>query len=334
MKRKMIGIITFLQDADFEDFLIKTLVSEGISEVHLDYRATTEEALREFLEGQEDIESRRILIQDREFDSIATEKILMKFNSLTRLSFDSTNLAAPAEIEGIVHRTLRSFQSITPLKRAPRNKRNSIVITGTTGAPGISTIGLNLASEIARSRSIQLVDAHPNRKDLGFLLGAKRSSERVQLSGNLSISEHQSSDDTQLQIIDAGSIPNLSQAFSDRRREVSDYIELLETASQIVFLMTPENNHMFELEAMIASIDAQRFRARPFFAMNQLGNSRREHSVYKRFRARVGAHSSTALPFDRPSLDRAKAAYSPLLDVAPRSKLRRSISELALLLIE
>jgi Flp pilus assembly CpaE family ATPase len=135
-------------------------------------------------------------------------------------------------------------------------------------------------------------------------------------------------------IVDAGPMPKLESAFSDRRAPVRDYVDLLERAERIVYLMTPENNHMFELESFLSSFDAGRIRAKPLFLLNQFGGSRRERSIQKRFSARVGQHDSHTLPFDREALDRAKSAYSALQDVVPRSKLRRSLGEVANALLE
>ena len=331
---KAIGVVTYIQNADFEDRLIKALVSDGVSEVRLEHRAVTESSLNDFFDSKPPSEARLILIHDQELVWPDAELVPLKFPNLTSLHLDSNFNQDPKEIEDIVNRTLRSFEAPTPKRRNVISRRNLIVITGTTGAPGVSTVAINLASEVARFRSTELVDAHPTRKDLGFLLGAKRSEDRVQLSKNLLISGSLEEESPRLQIVDAGPIPDLNRAFSDRRSEVSNYIDLLESAAQIIFLMIPDNNHMFELEAMLASFDARRFKGKPIFVMNQLGNSRRERSIYKRFQARVSAHLSFATPFDRENLDRAKAAYSPLLDVAPRSKLRRSLSELAGALIE
>jgi Flp pilus assembly CpaE family ATPase len=137
-----------------------------------------------------------------------------------------------------------------------------------------------------------------------------------------------------LRLVDAGPIPDLERAFSDRRSWARNYVDLLERAGTIIFLMTPDNNHMFELEMFLSLLDSGRVRARTIFILNQLGNSRREQSIQKRFRARVGKYEAQILPFDREALDRAKSAYSALLDVSPRSKLRKSIGEVALLLLE
>ena len=93
--------------------------------------------------------------------------------------------------------------------------------------------------------------------------------------------------------------------------------------------MQPENNHMFELEMFLEIIDNQTLSAKPYFLMNKLINSRRERSIYRRFQARIGSHTSNFLPLDVYTLDRAKSGYCAIAEVSPRSRLRKSLLQLA-----
>ena len=329
-----IGIITWLENADFEDVVLEALLTEGISKVELEYRALTQDLLLSYLERKPTTDSRFILIHASEEISSDLERELRRFPNAIRMAIEPVAGNAAVEIERIVNRALREFDSTPTPRRSIQRQKNLIVVTGTTGAPGITTVTLNLASELSQFRSVELIDLHPYRRDLAFLLGAKRSSECVRLSERLSIAGGLSDQNLELQIVDAGSLPKLESAFSDRRAPVREFIDLLERAETIIFLMTPDNNHMFELESFLASLDAGRVSGRPIFILNQMGSTRRERSIQKRFSARVGKYESMVLPLDREALDRAKSAYSALIDVAPRSKLRKSIGEVAGHLLE
>ncbi|MGA1402824.1 MAG: hypothetical protein ACO312_06755, partial [Candidatus Nanopelagicaceae bacterium] len=322
-----IGIITWLESAEFEDMVLEALLTQGISKVELEYRALAVEPLIAFLQSREDTGSRFILVHSSDEIPRDLEREIRRFPDAIRLKIEPINGEAAIEIERSVNRALREFESEPIRKSAVLQERNLIVVTGTTGAPGTTTITLNLGSEASLLQQVELVDLHPNRRDLAFLLGAKRSSESVRLSERLYISgglgsAELASNKSKWRIVDAGPMPKLESAFSDRRAPVRDYVDLLERAERIVYLMTPENNHMFELESFLSSFDAGRIRAKPLFLLNQFGGSRRERSIQKRFSARVGQHDSHTLPFDREALDRAKSAYSALQDVVPRSKLR------------
>jgi hypothetical protein len=334
-----IGIITWLESAEFEDMVLEALLTQGISKVELEYRALAVEPLIAFLQSREDTGSRFILVHSSDEIPRDLEREIRRFPDAIRLKIEPINGEAAIEIERSVNRALREFESEPIRKSAVLQERNLIVVTGTTGAPGTTTITLNLGSEASLLQQVELVDLHPNRRDLAFLLGAKRSSESVRLSERLYISgglgsAELASNKSKWRIVDAGPMPKLESAFSDRRAPVRDYVDLLERAERIVYLMTPENNHMFELESFLSSFDAGRIRAKPLFLLNQFGGSRRERSIQKRFSARVGQHDSHTLPFDREALDRAKSAYSALQDVVPRSKLRRSLGEVAKALLE
>lgn len=349
-----IGIITWLESAEFEDMVLEALLTQGISKVELEYRALAVEPLIAFLQSREDTGSRFILVHSSDEIPRDLEREIRRFPDAIRLKIEPINGEAAIEIERSVNRALREFESEPIRKSAVLQERNLIVVTGTTGSPGTTTITLNLGSEASLLQQVELIDLHPNRRDLAFLLGAKRSSESVRLSERLYIlgglganelaSNNLTSNDltrndlasnkSKWRIVDAGPMPKLESAFSDRRAPVRDYVDLLERAERIVYLMTPENNHMFELESFLSSFDAGRIRAKPIFLLNQFGGSRRERSIQKRFSARVGQHDSHTLPFDREALDRAKSAYSALQDVVPRSKLRRSLGEVAKALLE
>ena len=329
-----IGIITWLENAEFEDVVLQALLTEGISRVELEYRAISLESLINYLIAKPQTNSRFILIHDSGEITKAVEHELGRFPGAIRMAIDPDLGDVTVEIERVVNRALREFETIPVPRKSIQRQNNLVMVTGSTGAPGVTTITLNLGNELSRSISVELIDMHPNRRDLAFLLGAKRSSESVRLSDRLSISGELSATSSALQLVDAGPIPNLESAYSDRRAPARDYVDLLERASAIIFLMTPDNNHMFELESLLTSIEAGRINARTIFILNQMGNSRRERSIQKRFSARVGKYESEIFPFDRDSLDRAKSAYSALLDVAPRSKLRKTIGEVAGSLLE
>jgi hypothetical protein len=329
-----IGIITWIENAEFEDLVLQALFTEGVSKVELEFRALSPDALISFLEGKPVTESRFILIHDSKEVSEDIETELRRFPNSMRMVIDNLTTNVSVEIERLVNRALRDFESVPAPRRLIQRQRNLVVVTGTTGAPGVTTITLNLGHEISQSNSVEMIDFHPHRKDLAFLLGAKRSSESVRLSDRLSISGQLNEESAALQIVDAGPLPDLESAFSDRRAPIKKYVDILERAETVVFLITPDNNHMFELESLLSSLDAGRVNARAIFILNQMASTRRERSIQKRFSARVGKYESYTLPCDREALDRSKSAYSALLDVAPRSKLRRSIGEVAVRLLE
>ena len=104
-----ISIVTYLQDAEFEDEVIEALISKGISEVTLEYRAIDESGLIDFLVGLPTSDLRRILILDQEISSFEMRRALDKHPTLIICNLASDITLARREIESIVNRSLREF---------------------------------------------------------------------------------------------------------------------------------------------------------------------------------------------------------------------------------
>lgn len=329
-----IKLVTFVSNADFEDLLIETLISDPDLGIQLEFRALTKKSLIEYLESNHDLESRSVLIHDRTRIDSELNSLLYKFPNCTLLHLKESEVRDPLDIKQQVSRVLRTLE-VTPVKsRKFRSNSELIMITGTTGAPGVTTLAMNLGYEISQKKRTSIIDAHPFRKDVSFLLGGKRVADRVHLSNNLVISNEVEPAEGYINLVDAGPAPDFSSAFTDRRSVTRLYLDLLESASQVIYVMAPENNHMYELESFLGVIDSGRIDSKPRFLLNQMGNSSRERSIEKRFLARVGSRYAQSLPYDRDSLNRAKAGYSALIDVTPRSRLRGSIRTLASSLFE
>jgi hypothetical protein len=326
-----IKVITYLQDAEFEDHVIDILRSSFGDELLIETRAlTTSEVLNNLFRIVVN-EQRWILIHDHQKLPVEISRESTRLSNLISISLTEFRLQNSSELQKFVARSLRTFDSEKVIRKRAISRPELLVVTGTSGAPGITTVTLNLGYEISRTNNVNILDANYFRKDIAFLMGGKRGKNETKLDKRLTITTEL--EDLEnigvMTIADIGSVSNLGVAFSDRRAQSRTYIDLLESAGRILFLMQPENNHMFELEMFLEIIENQALSAKPYFLMNKLGNSRRERSIYKRFQARIGNHPSNFLPFDVDSLDRAKSGYCAIAEVAPRSRLRKSLLQLA-----
>ena len=324
----MIGIITFLRDAELEDRVIKQL-SRGFQEdVSIEFRALDETSLHRYFENFSVNQSRTILIYDSSTLPKTISTIILNQTNLIPIQITEAFGSDEFALNRYIEKSIRRTETTEELRIQPTVHNNLAVVTGSTGGSGVSTLTLNLAVEIARRVEVCLVDAHPFRKDLAFLLGGKRDPQVTNLRSGLQISSGELSS-SRKNLVDLGPLIDLKSAVSDRRKPAREFIEYLESARELVFVMQPDNNHMFELDNILELIESKRCRARPIFVLNQLSNSRRERSIFKRFTARVGKFECVQIPYDRASMDLAKAQYCSLLDVAPRSKMRKAICQVA-----
>ena len=326
-----IKVITYLQDADFEDHVVDILRSGFGDEILIETRALTTFDVINHLSHIVVNEQRWILIHD--YQKLPSEMLResTRLSNMITVSLVEFRLQSPSELQKFVARSLRTFDSEKVIRKRAISRPELLAVTGTSGAPGITTVTMNLGYEISRTKNVNILDANFFRKDIAFLMGGKRGKNQTKLDKNLTITTE--CEDLEksgvLTIADIGSVSNLGVAFSDRRAQSRTYIDLLESAGTILFLMQPENNHMFELEMFLEIIENQALSAKPYFIMNKLANFRRERSIYKRFQARIGSHPSNFLPLDLESLDRAKSGYCAIAEVAPRSRLRKSLLQIA-----
>lgn len=323
-----IGVITFVSDPHLEDLIIATLINGDLPDYYLELRAINALELNEFCDRLDADEVQRLIITDAQADEFSFHKGL-KVIRLDRMT-DITKQIIQASVSGAV----RNQVDETKPKLIKRFSGNLSVITGTSGSPGISTVAINLAYEIAREKKVRLVDADSGRNDLAFLLGGKRGADVVNLSPQLSISNELAVNSDTENIVDCGAASDLSTALSDRRLNGREFCNYIEAAKSVIFVFQPENNLMFELERFLDAHHRGIFSARPIFIINKVGSTQRQRSIQKRAIARIGNLPTITAPLDISTLERSKSQYSPIGEVAPRAKLRRSIRDLAELLIE
>ena len=323
-----IGVITFVSDAQYEDLIIESLINGDLGEYYLELRAITISEIENICKAFDSDEVPRILITDLPLESQFFNK------DLSILQIDLRRDLTRQEILAAVASSIRNQKASPQENLNLMPIKNFAVVTGTSGSPGISTLAINLAYELANEHQIRLVDADAKRSDLAFLMGGKRDVDVVNLSAKLSISERPSTDTAILNLIDCGSALDLSAALTDRRKSAREFCNYLEGAGRVLFVVQPENNLMYELERFLEAYQRGVFTAKPVFVVNKVGDSQRQRSIQKRAFARIGNLPVISLPLDQSTLERSKSQYSPIAEVAPRSKLRKSIRELAELLIE
>jgi Flp pilus assembly CpaE family ATPase len=328
----MIGVITFLNDADQEDRLISQIIRSFGADSQIEFRAVNEKELQNHLEALPKSEARTVLIHDlHEIPHGIRRQLNQRPNLISVSILEMPNLEE-SSLSKYIARTIQQT-NLGEKSLPPRTRDDLIAVTGTSGGCGVSTIALNLAVEISKSKEVCLVDAHPTRKDIAFLLGGKRDRESTKVRANLTVSNGGYSNSA-INIADIGAVLDLKSAISDRRKQTRDYLETLQSANSIIFVMQPDNNHMFELENFLDSLANRTCTGKPIFLFNQISNSGRERSIFKRFKARVGDFDSFAIPYDRVSMDKAKAQYCALIDIAPRSKMRKALNQVAQRFIE
>lgn len=336
-----VKVITGIGEAGKEDFVAQSLFDRGMN-IH--HRALSAAGLIEFVDTCDMDSSRWIIIVSLDLPGINKIDVKNWQNSqcsLLILSLEDLTLTAD-DLFLMVQRSLRNpllHSSEAISSKVDHLIGNFIVIIGSTGAPGRSTVALNLAAELALNQSVTLIDADFTSPSLAYLLGLSHqaSTGKTNLTNNLTLEIppkeiffNQFRSETQT-IVDLGALPHLSSVAVDRRLEGHIYISWMEAAKIVIYVCKSEGSSLRSLEIFLELKKKIYPKMKFIFLLNLVGRSRRHRALEKRFSTLVENEISQVLEADFVALDKAQSEYTSIIEAAPRSQLRKGFYQLRLL---
>lgn len=330
-----IGLITALVNAENEDRIIASLISDGFT---LEKRCHSMHQLRDYLSVTSSTE-RFLIIADEEFGLLSQDCSTLVSEQRALLQVPAHTFLSSEEIRFRSHEAVR--QPVAPILqlRTFQRQKNFVAITGSSGSPGITTIALNLASELSEQRKVQLIDGDPQRRDLFQRIGLQNRDTSA-LTPQLSVAsiDYMNTATTldanlgTIVCIDIGDAPPLKELVKDRRKLGRDFLENYQMCSHVVYVAQAENYSLAELESFREAMTEIAPEISIVWVLNKIGNSTRQKAIQKSFSARISGNQGFYLPREHAVLDRAQGQYSTLVEVAPRSALRRAVKELSIYL--
>lgn len=334
-----IELITAISNFQMEDAVIESLTQRDFN---LNSRALAISDLQRILEKCH-IDQRYLIVMDEVFALNLGELSRYFSESISYLILNSESVPKPEALFEMAYERLRKVEAV---KSNPigRSFGNAIGITGSWASPGISSIALNLAAELSLSRDVLLNDVNPYRRDLMHLLGMKRDQHRVKLNNHLSILDlHPNTSDEALEdrqnilsILDMGSAPEIEVSLSDRRAPGRSFAELLQSCKELVFVVGPENHALRQMEEFSLQLQSMIPNIRVTYVLNRLASSSRHQGIKRSFQRKLNElgtdNSAFLIPADYSLLDKAQGRFASVLEVSPRSALRRAYQELAVYL--
>lgn len=332
-----IALATCFGDAQREDQVIAALDLVVSEEFQLVSRAISfDEAQCEKLEAH--INSGRVLlIHDGGYEA---SQIIRNYSSSP--SFFSFEVTPERFIEAIALRSdvlaaSRRSEEETVARAPIKRSENLIAITGTSGAPGITSIAMNLGFEFSQTRKTLMVDQNQIRRDIAFLFGSKApnqdSSEIIQIGERLLLSSAIPSESERVResiiLVDCGFAPDMKRASSDRRALQRAWFDLIEMSSMILFVIQPEETQLHEMERFLSGLAQFAPNHRVLIVMNKVGDGPRARGIRKRLQHRIASYPQATLmapiPLENDLFERAKSQLQPAISLAPKRRLRRSI---------
>jgi hypothetical protein len=297
-------VVTAISDSDCEDFVSQLLFSQGWSII---YRAIDMAGLMEFLEARNG-DLRTVVIFKSDLPNFSAEMLESSANSKVK------NICID-DIEINSHKLMtfiRGQLRLPLIATASQNSQNLqvptalkpcvITITGTVGAPGRSSVALNIANYLAATFQVNLFDADTRAPALDYFIGrAGNNHENLNLISL--ISQEKSIEVTigkssSVSIVDLGPLPPLTEVVNDRRWQAGFINRTLEETTTLIYLCKSNGLSLIRLEQFMSQFPVLLRRLPIIYILNQSGSTREDRALANRFLKMCEGETSFILPMN------------------------------------
>jgi hypothetical protein len=177
-----------------------------------------------------------------------------------------------------------------------------ITITGTVGAPGRSSVALNIANYLAATFQVNLFDADTRAPALDYFIGrAGNNHENLNLISL--ISQEKSIEVTigkssSVSIVDLGPLPPLTEVVNDRRWQAGFINRTLEETTTLIYLCKSNGLSLIRLEQFMSQFPVLLRRLPIIYILNQSGSTREDRALANRFLKMCEGETSFILPMN------------------------------------
>lgn len=323
-----------LTSHEVEDRVIEILSTQGFM---LLFRAVTLEQLAEFVNEVET--SERLVILTEEI-SLVNSFLLPHRNYIKTLHLDQDLIKSNETLISAVNEAMRQPQ--VEMRGFGRSGAHPswITVTGSSSSPGISTVALNIATEMANIRPCSVIDGDNRNHDLHIFLGTRKEGETV-LNPSLSYlgiiddrdREKLNSANAKTCVIDAGAMPRINEnIMSDRRLVTRETLDRIFQSKQLIYITQPDHRAQLELDSFLDFSEMELSRHHISFVINRVGGSQRQKSIVKSLRNRIGDKPTFLIPRDDALFDRAQGRFAATCEVGARSRVRKTLQEISVYL--
>ena len=297
-------VVTAISDSDCEDFVSQLLFSQGWSII---YRAIDMAGLMEFLEARNG-DLRTVVIYKSDLPNFSADLLESTSNSKVKnicvdeIEINShklmTFIRGQLRLPLIATASQISQNLPVPVVRKPC----VITITGTVGAPGRSSVALNIANYLAATSLVNLFDADTRAPALDYFIGrAGNNHENLNLVSL--ISQEKSIEVTigkpsSVSIVDLGPLPPLTEVVNDRRWQAGFINRTLEETTTLIYLCKSNGLSLIRLEQFMSQFPVL-LRSLPIiYILNQSGSTREDRALANRFLKMCEGETSFILPMN------------------------------------
>ncbi|CAB4951161.1 MAG: hypothetical protein F2853_02060 [Actinobacteria bacterium] len=301
-------VVTAISDSDCEDFVSQLLFSQGWSIIH---RAIDMAGLIEFLEARKG-ELRTVVVYKSDLpdfdhkllESSANSKVKnicidnVETNSHQLMTFIRGQLRLP-----LIASSNSEILEITDNSKVLEVRKPCVItITGTVGSPGRSSVAINLANYLAANSGVNIFDADIRSPALEYFIGrANKNNSNLNLI-NL-ISQEKLVDSNigvlgNVNIVDLGPLPPLTEVVNDRRWQAGFINRTLEETTTLIYLCKSNGLSLIRLEQFMSQFPVLLRNLPIIYILNQSGGTREDRALANRFSKMCDGEISFILPMN------------------------------------
>ena len=332
-----IAAITCFIDGEREDQLISA-ICRALPDIQISFRTSSPESLSNFLRHQHNLQMRTIVFHDQPLEVLSHSSV--ESNQILFVDVETLDLSRVEDLSQVVARLTREQSPTQVSTRALTRSSNLILVTGSAGAPGTTTVAANLIWEISRKTPVVAIDTNPKRNDLAFLLTGRGSAKNFRGGNGIEFLSRQSLSPVmigaqeRLMIMEIGAALSIATSRSDRRREGRDFMDSINQASFILFITQPDRSHISDFHSFCQEILDYRFPGVVIPVLNKFVERKEHRLIAKEISQDPCGSEIVTIARDNQSVDRSREKSLPLGISSPRSRARRAISALAETLLE
>ena len=286
-----LDVVTAIGDAEAEDYVAQLLFTQGWNII---YRAFDMNSLNEFLNSRAS-ELRTVLVYRGDLSDFDIS-IIDSFASpsLTAISLDDISMNSH-----LIMQHIRTHLRLPLIINKPQwsqeiqepKKFKTILVTGTAGAPGRSTIAVNLALE----SNLPIVDLDFRSPAIKYLI--ERSDLNIPVL-NLEEDKPREYRPSESAILDIGQLPPIGEMVNDRRWQAVLMNSAVEVATKLIYVCKANGLSLIRLTKFIEEFPILLRKIPIIYVFNLAGNSREERAMERGFSKIVAGESSIIIAND------------------------------------
>ena len=330
-----ISVLTCIIDGDRESLVISA-IRNALPESTIALRTCDPEILKRFITSESGQSQRILVFHDFHDFAINKELSISLEESPIFIDVAHLDLSDTHHLFQIITHATRERHETPESRSFVERSANFIMVVGSSGAPGCTTITANILWELSQSQTLLAIESDEHSHEMNFLLtGRGGKSDRI---GNIEFRRSDPSltwkSEASLLVMDSGVVQSIHDAHSDRRRHGRNFIDSINRAGIILYIAQPDLRQLNQFRKFEQELYSDKFPGLFLPVLNKYGENKENRAILRAMNENSFEAQAQIIARDNHGMERSRLKSLPLALSEPRSRSRRGIKALALTLLE